>query len=233
MLKIKKLHKKYGETVIFSDFNITFKKNKINCVLGKSGCGKTTLLNIIAGLDTEFKGNIDDYKKMTFSYIFQEPRLLEWYTIEKNMFLALKNKENPNELVKKYLELVELYEYKDYYPNQLSGGMKQRVSIARAFAYESDILLMDEPFKGLDPSIKSNLIKWFIKLWEKDKRTIIFVTHEISETVLLGDEIHILDKKPLEEIFHTRIDTDKKDRRISDEYLKEIEQKILDVFMEN
>lgn len=199
-IQIKGLNKEYGRLKVLNNFDIEFEEEKITALLGPSGCGKTTLLNIISGLEEYDLGNILGLKNKKFSYIFQEDRLLPWFSVEENIQFVLKGDHTEEEIVNitdKYLKIVGLEEYRHYYPKQLSGGMKQRVAIARAFAYSSDILLMDEPFKGLDMELKANLIKSFISLWTKDKRTVIFVTHDIDEAMMLADYIFILEGKPL------------------------------------
>lgn len=199
-IEIKYLNKEYGTLKVLNDFNIRFEEEKITSLLGPSGCGKTTLLNIISGLEKYDSGSISGLENKKFSYIFQEDRLLPWSSVEENIQFILKRDYPQSEIIKitdKYLKMVGLEQYRHYYPRQLSGGMKQRVVIARAFAYPSDILLMDEPFKGLDMELKMNLIKSFISLWEKDKRTVIFVTHDIDEAMMLADYIFILEGKPL------------------------------------
>jgi len=219
-LNIKQLNKNYGENIIFKQFNVELKENTINCILGPSGCGKTTLLNIIAKLDKDFIGKLEGFKDKTFSYIFQEPRLLNWFSVYKNLQVILKDHENREKIIDKYLKMVGLYEYRYYYPHQLSGGMKQRLSIARAFAFKSDILLMDEPFKGLDPKLKKNLIDSFINLWKQDKRTIIFVTHDIDEAILLGDDIFIFKERPISKMVNVNIDIDRKNRNLENEIIR-------------
>lgn len=231
MLQIKNLNKKFDDHVVFNDFCIQLKENEINCILGSSGCGKTTLLDIIAHLDHDYEGKLEGFDDKTFSYIFQETRLLNWFTVYKNLEVILKGHDNVEERINKYLEIVELGEYRNYYPHQLSGGMKQRLSIARAFAFKSDILLMDEPFKGLDPALKRSLIQAFIKLWEQDKRTIIFVTHDIEESILLGDDIYILGDRPIKEIFRTNISIEKSERSMSHSMLESKKQMIYSIFM--
>jgi NitT/TauT family transport system ATP-binding protein len=165
---------------------------------GPSGCGKTTLLNAVAGL-VDTKGIVELPGKL--SYIFQEDRLLPWMTVFDNVAYVLK-KDMDEETLKKrvlhYLEMVGLIDYKDDYPDKLSGGMKRRVSIARAFAYPSDVLLMDEPFKGLDRDLKEQIMKDFQKLWEEDKRTVIFVTHDLYEAEFLGTKMLQMKGLPLE-----------------------------------
>lgn len=200
MLKIKNLVKSFTSELIFKDFSMELEENKITCILGVSGIGKTTLLNIITGLIPFDSGNLSDFKNKTFSYIFQEPRLLEWKTVFGNISFVLKDKYAKRDILsitEKYIKLVELENFKNYYPSALSGGMEQRVSIARAFAFPSDILIMDEPFKSIDYKLKKLLIKAFIDLWEADKRTVLFVTHDIEEASYLSNNIVILkDTKP-------------------------------------
>jgi NitT/TauT family transport system ATP-binding protein len=198
-LVIENLRMSYGNLVIFQDFNLKITEGKITCLLGPSGCGKTTLLNIIGGLLKADAGRFTGFENKALSYIFQEPRLMNWKTVRENVEFVLKNKylgEKRREIVDHYLEQVELSDFKDYYPLNLSGGMKQRTAIARAFVYQSDILLMDEPFKGQDFKLKLSLIDSLLKLWEKDRQTIIFVTHDIEEAVFLGDEIIVLGNIP-------------------------------------
>ncbi len=198
-IEIKNLSKKYESLKVLNDFNIQFEDKRITALLGPSGCGKTTLLNIISGLEEYESGSIKGLQDKRFSYIFQEDRLLPWFTVEENIQFVLKRDYTEEEIINitdKYMKMVELEEYRHYYPKQLSGGMRQRVAIARAFAYPSDILLMDEPFKGLDIELKTNLIKSFITLWEEDRRTVIFVTHDIHSALMLGDEIYFLSQKP-------------------------------------
>lgn len=199
-IEIKKLTKAYGELVIFEDFSIALEDKKITGLLGPSGCGKTTLLNIIAGLEAYNGGSIEGLEGKTFSYIFQEDRLLPWSTVKENIRFVLETRYNTEETEKitnQYLDMVGLKEYAHYYPRQLSGGMKQRVAIARAFAYPADILLMDEPFKGLDLELKTVLIQSFLKLWNQDKRTVVFVTHDLDEAMSFAHYIYILEGRPL------------------------------------
>lgn len=197
MLKIQNLKKAYLNNTIFDNFNLEIKEENITCIIGVSGIGKTTLLNIVSGLTAYDSGNLTDFKNRTFSYIFQEPRLLKWKTVFGNIQFILKDRFKTDDSIKitnKYLDLVGLKDFKSYYPNKLSGGMEQRVSIARAFAYPSDILIMDEPFKSLDYKLKKVLMKAFIQLWEEDRRTVVFVTHDIEEAAYTGSDIVILEE---------------------------------------
>ncbi len=193
-VQIKNLYKSYGTHVVFDNLNINFIKNKITVLLGPSGCGKTTLLNIISGIERKYSGEVI-LKDSSISYIFQEDRLIPNLTVFENVAFVLKStmsKEETRRITDRYLNLVKLMEYKDMLPEELSGGMKRRVTIARAFAYKSRLLLMDEPFKGLDQKLKNEIIEEFLKVHNEDKRTIILVTHDIKEAEALGDEISML-----------------------------------------
>ena len=214
IIRIENINKRYGDYIIFNNFQIDFYENKINCILGKSGCGKTTLLNIISGVvkndESDFKG-IED---LGVSYIFQDDRLIDWLSVEDNIKLVIKkhySEDKVNELCEKYLKLVGIYEYKNYYPQRLSGGMRQRVNIARAFIYPSKIIIMDEPFKSIDIKNKQIIMENFKKILEEENRTVLFVTHDIDEALYLGDVAFILGDRPLKikNIFKEIKDTDK------------------------
>lgn len=199
MLGLKNVYKKFDNLELFNNFNISFNKNQISCILGPSGIGKTTIVNMITGLIHPDSGNIFGTDNAKFSYIFQEPRLLEWYNVYENIDFVLKDimdEDTRKETVNKYLKIVELSEYKDYMPRTLSGGMAQRLSIARAFAFPSDILIMDEPFKGLDMKLKNDLMNSFIRIWNEDKRTVLFITHDVDEALKLSNNIYIIKELP-------------------------------------
>ncbi len=204
-LKLININKSYDGLSIFEDFNIEFQEGKISCILGPSGCGKTTLLNIIGGLIKVDSGIMEGFDGKSFSYIFQEPRLLPWKTVEDNIDFVLSRELSYSERKEKIeylLKLVELEDYANYYPSQLSGGMSQRVSIARAFAVSSQIILMDEPLSGLDQSLKQNILKHFKEIWAKDRRTVLYVTHDTDEATILGDEMFVFSKAPVKILSH-------------------------------
>jgi len=178
MIKLDDVSVYYDQLCVLNKFSYDFKAKQITCLFGPSGCGKTTLLNAVAGL-ISYKGKVDKSSKQSF--IFQEDKLLPWLTVYENISIVLKGhieEEKIEKTVEHYLQLVGLISSSQHYPNQLSGGMKRRVAIARAFAYPSDILLMDEPFKGLDKVLKDGIINDFMKLWQEDNRTILLVTHD-------------------------------------------------------
>lgn len=194
-MKLISVSKSYGDNVVFDKFCLEAEEKKILAVLGSSGCGKTTLLNIISGL-TDFQGAVEKSGNK-ISYIFQNKRLLPNLTVYKNIEFVLKNVYSKDKIpciIDEILRKVELYESRDLYPSELSGGMGQRVSLARAFAYPSDILLMDEPFKALDISLKKRIIETFNSLYRTDRRTTVFVTHDIEEAFAVADRIIVLQK---------------------------------------
>lgn len=201
MISLINIDKKYENIELLKSFNITFDENKVSCLFGPSGVGKTTIANIAARLISIDSGEIKGKDKATYSYVFQEPRLLPWYSVYDNIDFVLKDvydhKKRVN-IINNYINMVELNDYKDYKPNALSGGMCQRVSLARAFAYPSNFLILDEPFKGLDLKLKNEMILLFKKLWIESKRTVLFITHDVDEAVYLSDTIFILKNRPVE-----------------------------------
>jgi len=207
-LKVNNLNKRYNEVIVFSDFSLEINPGLITCILGPSGCGKTTLLNIIGGITAADRGELSGFDGKVMSYIFQDPRLLPWKTVRGNIEFAISGSVSPavrKEHSDRLLQSVGLIDFAGYYPSQLSGGMRQRVSIARAFACSSDIILMDEPLKGLDITLKQSIIQWFSQIWAADKRTVIFVTHDIDEALLLGNEIVVLSSLPAQIKAHEKM----------------------------
>ncbi|WP_195940759.1 ABC transporter ATP-binding protein [Romboutsia sp. 1001713B170131_170501_G6] len=214
-IKVKNLYKKYDDKIIFKDFNITFKENKVNTIVGKSGCGKTTLLKIISNIEEKDSGKIEGVNINSISYIFQEDRLVEWLTVKENLKLILKNdyrKEELDGICKKYLNLVGVQDFENYYPQSLSGGIRQRVNIARAFAKPSKLIIMDEPFKSIDIKNKNDIMKAFENVFKEETRTVLFVTHDIDEAIYFMGQIYILGGNPvsIKAIFNSKQIEDKK-----------------------
>ena len=199
-----------GLTVL-KNVNLTVKDRQFACLLGPSGCGKSTLLNMIARLLSPSAGSIEfegqDPKLVNIGYIFQEPRLLNWRTVADNIEFALRVKRVPRQnrpaIVERYLKMVGLDNFKHAYPLTLSGGMQSRVGIARAFAIHPDVLLMDEPFSNLDELTARQLRRDLLDLWEKERLTVLFITHNALEAVYMGDVVHVMSNRPAE-IFTSR-----------------------------
>ena len=189
-----------------SGISLTVGDKEFVSILGPSGCGKTTLLRIIAGLDSatsgsiELDGEIIDSPSPRMAMIFQEYSLYPWRTVRDNVTFGLEvegmKKAQAREVADKYLHLVGLDEFADRFPYELSGGMRQRVAVARALAIEPEILLMDEPFGALDAQTRNLLQKELLEIWEKTKKTIVFVTHSVDEAVFLADRLVVLTPRP-------------------------------------
>lgn len=191
MIELVNVSKKYANTPVYENFSLEIEEGKITCLLGASGCGKTTLLNMLAGL-TPYEGRIGNVPER-ISYIFQEERLVPNLTVRQNVALVL-GKNADGKKISEMLEKVELSGKEDAYPAELSGGQAQRVSIARAFAYPSGLILMDEPFSSLDTALKIRLIDVFCRLWQEEKRTAVFVTHDAEEAYMLAHRAVLLDE---------------------------------------
>jgi len=224
------LDKHYGNICIYRDFSISFTEGIITCILGRSGCGKTTLLNMIGGITKPEGGNLSGFADRRMSYIFQDPRLLPWKTVEGNVEFVISREIPASErknITGMLLKLVELDAFAYYYPSQLSGGMRQRVSIARAFACKPDIILMDEPFKGLDISLKNTLIQSFSRIWKAEKHTVIYVTHDVDEALLLGEEIMVMGRAPVQILAREKYNVPFEDRHSEDEQFNTLKKKLV------
>ncbi len=188
----------YPTKQVFESFNLTIQGGKILAILGNSGCGKSTLMNTIGGI-LGYSGSIQGIPNGT-SYIFQDQSLLPNLTVYGNLDYAInhieKNKYKRTNIIMGALAEVGLLDVRNKYPHQLSIGMAQRVNMARAFIYPSELVIMDEPFRGLDIGTKAKLLTYFLKLWNKSKRTVIFVTHTIEEALELSDRIIVLGNTP-------------------------------------
>lgn len=222
-MKVINIKKNYGERKILAGVSFEGEEGKVTVILGESGCGKSTLLGILSNNIKDFSGEIvfDRDISSGISYIFQEDTLIPWKTVYENIEYVLKDKISASVMrtyIEKYLKMVNLLEYKDEYPEHLSGGMKRRVGIARAFAYPSDYLFMDEPFEFLDIKTKGEIIEYFKLLQEKNKKTVLFITHDIESALKIGDKIVVFSSKPtrVKRVFDTVTNNEK----LSDEIRK-------------
>ncbi|ADZ85714.1 ABC transporter ATP-binding protein [Cellulosilyticum lentocellum] len=179
---------------VLDGIDLNIPANKITIILGRSGCGKTTLLRLVSGLEKFEEGAIKGADLKRKAYVFQEDRLMPWLDVKKNITFGLKNKEVNEEKIDEIIEMVGLKKFCSAYPSQLSGGMKQRVSIARAIACNPDFIMMDEPFSALDFFTREQMQKELLKIHHKTRCSILFVTHSIDEALILGDKIVILEK---------------------------------------
>lgn len=188
MIEIRDLIKKFNDHYVFNNLNLDIESDKITVILGKSGCGKTTLLRLISNLEKYDSGSINT-NNLKFSYVFQEPRLFPWLTVFKNI-QAITNL--PSDEIYRMIRMVDLEKFSNSYPDELSGGMKSRVSLARAFAYKPNFLLMDEPFSSLDDFTRVKMQEELLKLYNKENVGILFVTHNIDEALTIADKIIVL-----------------------------------------
>lgn len=184
MISIKNFTKSYADKTVYENFNLEIKEEGITCILGESGCGKTTLLNAVAGL-IDYGGEIT---KKRVSYVFQTPRLIPNLTVGENLKFIGADSNRAAYM----LERVGLTYKKNSYPNSLSGGEAQRVSLVRAFCFRSDVLLMDEPFSSLDLKTKLSVMELFKSMCKEEQRGAVFVTHDIDEALYLADRILVM-----------------------------------------
>jgi len=221
-MNIREISKAYvvgsAQLPVLSDFSLEIDPGTITALVGPSGCGKTTLLRLIGALEQPDSGTIEKSRDEVgpLSYLFQEPRLLPWHNVELVLRPWYQDREERIERSMRFLRMVGLEDYARFKPDQLSGGMRQRVAIARAFAYPGHIMLLDEPFQSLDTHLRWSLVEAFLTLWEADKRTTVYVTHDISEALLMADTVIRLTSRPMQISRSYRIDTTRNNRSLAD-----------------
>jgi NitT/TauT family transport system ATP-binding protein len=195
-----------GEMIALNGVSLDIKENEFICVVGPSGCGKSTLLDIIAGLQEPTSGRVlCDGKEIHGTgtergVVFQQYALFPWLTVKKNVMFGLNLKgikgKEAEEIAMKYIKMVQLEDFVNHYPKELSGGMKQRVAIARAYAVDPSILLMDEPFGALDAQTRTQLQQELLETWEKERKTCFFITHDVDEAIILAQKVIIMSARP-------------------------------------
>ena len=205
-IKVRNMTKRFGELLVLDKVSFDVHKGEFLCIVGPTGCGKTTFLNCLTKLYEPTSGEIlindepVDLKKHNIAYIFQEYSTMSWLTVEENVAFGLEIKHHSKEDIKREvneaLEMVGLTKYRKYYPSELSTSMLQRVVIARAFATKPEVLLMDEPYGQLDVELRFKLEDELLDLWRKTGTTVIFITHNIEEAVYLSENILVLTNKP-------------------------------------
>lgn len=205
-VEVNHLTKSFGDLKVLDDISFQVNDGDFLCIVGPTGCGKTTFLNSLVKLydidDGEIliNGEEVDLNKHSIAYIMQEYSTMSWLTVKENVQFGMKvrkfSKEKLNRKTEEVLKMVGLEKFADYYPEQLSASMLQRVSIARAFAVEPDLLLMDEPYGQLDLELRFRLEDELIRIWQETKTTIIFITHNIEEAVYMSQRIMVLTNKP-------------------------------------
>lgn len=218
--------------------NLDVEEGEFLCIVGPSGCGKTTLLRIVAGLDKPTAGEISIDGRVVEGpgydrgLVFQQYSLFPWRNVIENVAFGLEMKglseDKRYEIAREYLKLVGLEGFKDCYPYELSGGMKQRVAIVRALANDPEVLLMDEPFAAIDIQTRNLLQKELLKIWKDTRKTIVFITHNVDEAVFLGDRVAVMSARPGKIIKVFEIDIESMRNRVGKDFLK-IRGKILDI----
>lgn len=230
-----------GSLTVLQDINVDIQENEFVCIVGPSGCGKSTLLRLIAGLESPTEGNVlyrgENLTKprKEIGMVFQNYSLMPWLNVEDNIAMGLNfkrvSKKEKKETVDEYLEIIGLEKFRKSYPHELSGGMQQRVAIARTLANNPDVVLMDEPFGALDAYTRIILQKELLRIWEKHKKTIIFVTHSVDEAIYLGDRIILMsrrrgsiDREVQVDMPRIRDRSDSQYGKLTQELLEELEQ---------
>lgn len=193
---VKDFHDRHGNrTRVLDGIDLTISGETFVSVVGPSGSGKTTLLNIVSGIETHTSGSVrlrSGERDARVGYVFQDPRLLPWRTVMGNLGFVQRERDGWEQRAQHYLDLVGLGHVGERYPAQLSGGQQQRIGIARAFSVEPDVLLMDEPFSHLDAMTSRTLREHLERIWLETRRTVMFVTHDVTEAVQLSDRIVVL-----------------------------------------
>ena len=225
ILVSKSISKKFDERLILDNINFEMHSGEILGLLGPSGIGKTTLLNILVGTEKQTQGEIINFHNSKIGYVFQEDRLFEWLSLFENVKIVSENIDE--KIIWENLSLVGLKDYYNYFPKELSGGMRQRGSIARALTFAANILLFDEPFKSLDVKLRFELLDLMKKLKKEKNISIIFLTHDIEEALYVCDRILIMKGQPIKISKEIDISNSRIDDKLSIEKEVELKREIL------
>lgn len=216
--------------------SVQFHRGQVTCLVGPSGCGKTTILNVLAGFVSLSSGQVrwPMGGRPRLGYVFQEYALFPWMTVRENLVFGLRRLGRPelraqeDELVRRWLKLVHMEGFEGYYPYQLSGGMKQRVAVARALIYEPDLVLMDEPFGALDELTRQRLVGFLDELLSQQRLTVAYVTHNLREAAILGDVVYVMARKPGRVVAHVPVDLPRP-RGLHGEGTLQVERRLYDL----
>jgi len=237
-IEVRNLTKRFGDLLVLDEISFNVGEGEFLSIVGPTGCGKTTFLNTLSKLipstagDIFIDGEIADPKKHHLSFVFQEPTCLPWRTVRENVAYGMEVKHVPKVEMEKKLDqimgMVGLADCADLYPNQVSASMLQRIAVARAFAVNPDLLLMDEPYGQLDVKLRYYLEDELVRLWEHLKSTVIFVTHNIEEAVYISERILILSNKPAKIKAEVKVDLPRP-RSLIDPRLVEIRKEVTEL----
>lgn len=205
-IEFDRVHKVFGDRHVLGEINLTVAEHCFVSIVGASGCGKTTLMNLVAGFERPSRGTVRACGEVVScpdprrTVVFQDHALFPWLTVAENIDYGLKRKGvasgERKEVVAHYIDLIELTGFENMLPHKLSGGMRQRVAIARALAPGPDILLMDEPFGALDALTRARMQTELVNIWQRDRKTVIFITHSIEEAVGMSDRVLVMSSRP-------------------------------------
>ncbi|PNR95850.1 ABC transporter ATP-binding protein [Petrotoga sp. 9PWA.NaAc.5.4] len=228
VLIVSNLSKSFDKLLVIDNWNLQIKDGERIVLVGPSGCGKTTFFRIISGLEMYNTGKVDIFVEK-IGYVFQEPRLLPWRNVFDNLKLIREDEKKINEII----NMMGLSSFKSILPSKLSGGMKQRVNLARALLVEPQLLIMDEPFSSLDLKIKLSIMKDIKKLWLKDRFSMLMVTHDIKEAIFLADKIIILSNRPSKILKTFEVKLREEERDITDRRFLDLESEITKFVVSN
>jgi NitT/TauT family transport system ATP-binding protein len=228
------IHASYEGKKVLDGVSLRLEAESITVILGPSGCGKTTLLNLIAGLKAPDSGQRLGFELSTFSYAFQDPRLLPWQSARENLEFALEGVVDSGQMGKteararidRFLRAAGLSDAASMKPAALSGGMRQRLSLARAFAYPSNILLLDEAFQAVDLRTKLELMDAFLELWKEERRTVVCVTHDVEEAAYLADLAIVLSPSPARVVDSFAVTAPRSERKLGSEATMDAEGRL-------
>lgn len=228
MISVRNINHHFQNLAVLSDISFEIEKEEILCIMGPSGCGKSTLLRILSGLITASDGKVEGVDG-EISFVFQDDRLLPWMNTWQNISVV-REKEN-KEKISSLIRDVGLQGFEKYRPSKLSGGMRKRCGIARAFYYEGKLLLMDEPFSGLDFYMRQEMLEMLLRVWDKRRQSVVFITHEVDEALKIADRILFLSNRPSKIIREYQLPS-RNQPSLRKDYINKIRDDIMNLVLE-